>query len=721
VRAEQVLIERERLMSAAVQGMLDGVMLVNMAGRLIYMNRACEKLLGYKAKNLIGKSAFELPTYSKSKDREMAKRVLEKVISGVVVEPVDMNVVGKDGNEVPVSFTASVIRDAQGNPETLVAVIRDVTERKRAEEALRASEEHYSALVGSITDAVFKFKNGVITWCNEAVLDIYGYASQELVGKDVSVLQPLDISPSAFDKKITIAIRKRGCFCDVTRVRKKDNSIVDIEYTVSKVKHARGKRSVELVAVAHDISERKRMEEAIKESEELARGMLDTAATGIYLLQDGRFEYVNRLFEQISGYSSDELKGVYSIEYVHPEDREMVRAKAIDTLKGQSSLPYEYRLTGKDSKIIWVLDRLTTIQYRGKRSVLGTIMDITERKSIETEVLDYTRQLETLFNVGTVVNQTLNLNELLDSVLDRVLKVMDVEAGGIFLLDKESGELNLMSYRGVSEEFVKKVEGLRIGEGFTGKAALSKKPFIVEDIDSDSRLTRMGVKEEGLQLFAAVPVVAKDRMLGVIGVGSYQPRKFGDRELRLLNIIASQIGMAVENAQLYEQALELAFTDGLTGLYNRRYLMEQIEREFSRVERSGGFISLMMIDLDGLKIINDRFGHHEGDVVLKGLASIIRSQTRASDIAARWGGDEFMLLTVNSTGKGTRQISERIRSQVEKYRRKIEGVEVTITISIGIASYPGHASDVTQLLQRVDEAMYCAKRGGGNQLCVFSS
>jgi len=590
---EDAPLDRELLTSAAIEEMLDGVMLVGMDGRLAYMNRACEKLLGYKADELVGKSALELPTYTESKDKEKAREVLKKVISGDSADPIDMGLINKDGKEIPVSFTASVIKDAQGNPQTLVAVIRDITERKR-------------------------------------------------------------------------------------------------------------------------------MEEALRESEELSRGILDTATTGIYLLQNGRFKYVNRLFEEISGYRSDELVGRRSLEYVHAEDREDVRTKAIEVLKGKSSLPYEFRFMRKDSEAVWVLDRLTSIIYKGKRSVLGTIMDINERKRIETEVLDYTRQIEALFNIGTTVSQTLNLQELLDSVLERLLAVMEIEAGGIFLLDKQTGELVLRAHRGTSAEFVKRVEGLRLGEGFTGRVVRSKEPYVVEDVAGDPRLARMGAKGEGLQSFAALPIMAKERVLGLMCVGSYSSRKFPEGEVKLLGAIANQIGMAIDNAQLYERALELAFTDGLTGLYNRRYLMEQIEREFNRVERSEGSLSLMMIDLDELKVINDRFGHHEGDGVLKGLGGIIKANTRASDVAARWGGDEFMLLTPETGSRSARKIGERIRSQVERYRPELDGEEVGISISVGIASYPGHASDVTQLLQRVDEAMYQAKRDGGNQLCVFS-
>ena len=351
-REAKVPMERERMMSAAIEEMLDAVMLVGTDGKLTYMNKACENLLGYNSEYLVGKSALELPTYSKSKDRKRAKEILKRVLKGDIVEPVDMNIIGREGNEIPVSFTASIIRDVKGNPQTLVAVIRDISERKRAEIALHGSEEHYAALVSSITDAVFKFKDRIITWCNDAVTDIYGYTREELIGQDVDFLQPMDISPSEFNKRVARGIKEHGRYCDTAKVMRKDGSTVDVEYTISQVKYIQGQHPIELIAVARDI---------------------------------------------------------------------------------------------------------------------------TERMRIEMEVMEYTRQIETLFNIGAAINQTLNLNELLDVILDRVLEVMGIEAGGIFLLDKEKKDVVLRAYRGVSEEFVKKVEGHRIGEGFTGEAVLSKK------------------------------------------------------------------------------------------------------------------------------------------------------------------------------------------------------------------------------------------------------
>jgi diguanylate cyclase (GGDEF)-like protein len=400
--------------------------------------------------------------------------------------------------------------------------------------------------------------------------------------------------------------------------------------------------------------------------------------------------------------------------------------KAIEVLKGQSTLPYEFRLMRKDTGTIWVLDRVTSIQYRGKRSVLGTLTDITERKRAEAEVLAYTSQIETLFNVGATVSQTLNLAELLDIVLERVLSVMEIEAGGIFLLDRQTNDLVLKAHRGVSEQFARHVERMSVGEGFARRAAQSRKPVVVRNLPPDAEFAKMLLEHEGVQSLAAIPIMVKDRFLGVMNLVGGSQRDFTDQEVRLLEAIANQIGVAVENAQLYEQAVELAFTDGLTGLYNRRYLMEQIEREFSRAQRAGVPLSVIMIDLDGLKRINDRFGHHQGDAVLKEIGRIIKVNTRLSDVAARWGGDEFMLLTPETDSGSANKIGDRIRSQVERYRPVMDGNRERVSVSVGIASCPADVSrpssaKITELLQRADEAMYEAKRCGGNRLCTAAS
>jgi len=180
-------------------------------------------------------------------------------------------------------------------------------------------------------------------------------------------------------------------------------------------------------------------------------------------------------------------------------------------------------------------------------------------------------------------------------------------------------------------------------------------------------------------------------------------------------------GSAAELARLWELPVHVHSADLplLTGLYNRRYLLEEFDREFTRANRNGSSLSLVMIDLDDLKTINNRFGHNEGDIALRELARILRLNTRTSDLAARWGGDEFVLLAPDTDIKRARIIGERIRSEVEHSRPTAVDQQMAIRVSVGIASYPAHASCVTELIKRADQAMYNAKGLGKNQVCVF--
>jgi len=152
---------------------------------------------------------------------------------------------------------------------------------------------------------------------------------------------------------------------------------------------------------------RARLTESI-ESEELAQALIRSAGTGIYIVQEGKFQYVNSLFQELTGYTQEELLGTYSLNLVHPDDRQIVRKKAIENLKGQQSpFPYEYRFIKKDGNILWVLERVTSTEYRGKRAAVGSFMDIAERKHMEEALKESEERYRDLFE---------NANDLIQSV-----------------------------------------------------------------------------------------------------------------------------------------------------------------------------------------------------------------------------------------------------------------------------------------------------------------
>jgi len=385
------------------------------------------------------------------------------------------------------------------------------------------------------------------------------------------------------------------------------------------------------------VAGRKKAERARRQSEELLRGIVETAATGICVRQNGRLAYVNAVMAEMSGYRSDELLGMPFADLVHPDDQ-VATAKPGNTRERRRGPPDEFRIMRKDGATVWVSERVTSIDHGEGEAVLGTLTDITERRTAEATSREHIRQVEMLLDISTRLGHSLNLAELLQGVLESVAEAIQVDAVGVCLLDEQSGGLVLEAHRGLSADAARRLLRTEPGEGFVGRAARPGKAVVVSHQSPGTTHDREVLRRVGLRSVCSVPVMAREKILGVIWVGVRESRDLAGREVRLLGSIAAQIGVAVENAQIHEQAVEAAFTDSLTGLYNRRYLLEQMPRELARAERQATALSLIMIDVDGLKAVNDRLGHDQGDQLLREVADIIRTSVRASDVAARPGG-----------------------------------------------------------------------------------
>jgi len=468
---------------------------------------------------------------------------------------------------------------------------------------------------------------------------------------------------------------------------------------------------------------RKRNEE-LRESEELSRGILETAATGIYLLQDGVLQYVNRPFETLSGYSKEELLGRRSLDFVHPDDRETARTRAIEVLKGKRSLPYEFRFVKKDSELLWVLDWVTSILYKGKRAVLGTLMDITERKQAEEEIRRYTKRVEALHAVGQAVSQTSDVQELLDSALGKVVGLMSADTGCVFLVDVSKKALVLKAHAGVPAEALSEVSTTELTDEELQRMLEWRELDVAPwEVIGEAKLSpfRQAMEREQGSSLTSVPLLVRGRLLGMLCVGSRAPRDYTPDDMGLLRAIGNEVAVGIDNAMLLERTRELSITDELTGLYNRRHLYGVLESETYRSQRYGTPFCMVILDLDGFKEYNDKFGHTVGDTVLKAFAMTLKLTLRESDPAFRYGGDEFAIILPSTDSDIAKKVVDRIRAEWPRVTKNQHALQKSpVGFSAGIVQFPKDAETGDGLIFLADTALFRSKREGGNKSTVVS-
>ncbi len=220
-----------------------------------------------------------------------------------------------------------------------------------------------------------------------------------------------------------------------------------------------------------------------------------------------------------------------------------------------------------------------------------------------------------------------------------------------------------------------------------------------------------------------VPVLSGLSVLGVLGVFSKTDTiLFNEHDLHAAEAIASQAGIAIQNARLFEEVNQLAITDPLTRLYNRRYFFNLARVELERAKRYGTDLSFIMLDIDDFKRVNDTYGHLIGDEVLMAVSEVIRNTIRKVDLAARYGGEEMVILLPATTQEAALVSAERLRLAVEELKVAVNGNSVSVSISLGVSSFEQRQDiPISKLLDQADQAMYLSKQDGKNRVTVWQA
>ncbi len=216
-----------------------------------------------------------------------------------------------------------------------------------------------------------------------------------------------------------------------------------------------------------------------------------------------------------------------------------------------------------------------------------------------------------------------------------------------------------------------------------------------------------------------MPLKAKDTVNGIIVADNhFTQRAVDDDDIKMFTMLCNQAGLAIENSQLYEKIKHKSYTDSLTEVYNHGFFQDRLSAAIEQAKRNHQTVSIVMLDLDDFKMLNDNFGHQTGDCVLKEVASVLKKSSREIDFVCRYGGEEFAIILTNTSRKQAFSIAERLRKNIETHQIGLLPKGMTVTASLGVSTYPDDAQDKTDLIGMADKAMYVAKFSGKNRTCL---
>jgi len=331
------------------------------------------------------------------------------------------------------------------------------------------------------------------------------------------------------------------------------------------------------------------------------------------------------------------------------------------------------------------------------------------------------QELHVLDEVGRTIISSLELKTVLNIIMEKAREVVRSEAWALFLVDERTRELRCSAAIGEHAESLRQCK-LKVGEGIAGWVARESKPLVIQDGSEDPRLTNEIDLHLGFQARSVlcVPLETRGKVLGALEVINKKGGGgFSGGDLSLVTKLAGFAAVAIENARLYHQAKLLTLTDELTQLYNSRFFNQFLESEVKRCRRYNSHVALIFLDLDFFKNVNDQYGHLMGSKLLQEAADVLRSGLRDVDIVARYGGDEFLVILPETRIVEAAQVARRMRQNFEeKTFLTAEGLNVKVTASFGVASFPEYSSSKEELIRFADQAMYRVKNASRNGVFV---
>jgi two-component system cell cycle response regulator len=339
--------------------------------------------------------------------------------------------------------------------------------------------------------------------------------------------------------------------------------------------------------------------------------------------------------------------------------------------------------------------------------VFSRVIDLLDSKLFQSTILN---------EIGALASVSQDYRHTIRTILEIISRVVGNALGAVLMFEEE--DLVILLEKPVFADEVQSVKDCMLSTATELGLEVRNPERIKVTIYGEENLRAEGETSERQFSKVHVPLTAQKKVIGILALATPGGPAFTRDAQAILRLIHNQVTIVVDNARLYDAARQLAITDGLTKIYNHRFFQELFEKEYKRSDRYNTIFSMVMLDIDHFKRINDTYGHLCGDEILKGLANLVKSCLRSMDVVARYGGEEFAMLLPETNGAEARQTAERIRRAIEEYT--FIGTDdrgLHVTVSQGVATYPSPGvHERADIIAKADEAMYEAKNSGRNKV-----
>jgi len=593
--------------------------------------------------------------------------------------------------------------------ETIAEHLGRVAEQIQGRKALKESEEKLSKTLNSIGDGVIVTdKNGVVTRLNPQAEKLTGWPAKDALGR------PLDEIFRIFNTRTGEPVanpvfrvietgRIEGLANDTTIISQ--NGIKrQISDSAAPIRDWRD-NIIGVIMVFSDITEEYEAREALRKSEERQSLILSNTPGVIYSyrVEDNKpvINYVNENAEIVLGFSPEEFLEDSDLWFkrIHPEDRDMIMGSIREKCSRERAFSLEYRFKQKEGNYCWLFEQQKIVESGGGQEIVSVCWDITERKRAE-------QLIQARLNLLTFSRDNPE-EKVLQKALDEVCSILNSPIGFFHFVSSDQEQLELKAWSTKTLEAfceIPEKQGMsyRVSEAGIWVEALRKREPVIHN-DYPSLPQRKGLPGGHLEVTRelVVPIFRGDKVVAIMGVGN-KPGEYSEKDTQIAAYFADIAWTLVEQRKTEEKIRYISFHDILTDLYNRAFLEEEMRRLDTKRQLP---ISIIMIDLNGLKLVNDTYGHQVGDELLKKVASILNNSCRQEDVIARWGGDEFVILLPRTWRNEATKIGKRIRKKCRETKVR----DIPVSIALGVSAKENSEETIADTLKEAEDNMYKQK------------